>query len=702
MRSPNQQALPQEWPEHLAEATVVHPVDVVTPIGQPLLDFSRMDATTFEQFCWWLLKKDQALVGCKRLGQPGTEQHGIDIIARDENQPDELCVFECKAWKDFGPSNLTQAIEVFLAGNWVKWTRKFTLILAQQSVGRALVNRWKKESERLKQAGIEAELWTAHTLTLKVQLYPDILTKFFPWASVEHHANLWMQRVGFYELVSKTFFDPTERVRNWARELAAQVNALGGSDHPIVDPTSADTHRAAHALPYAIEKQSPTLIVDGKLRTVHQGGNYWNFKGPWFSLSALLPAGDLTRSSAAITFNKANMKGLTLTFDHKWLLRSFLSRTDTPLKEIYRGFIVGEMPHDSDTYLIDFPHCRFALEREGVREIAWVADMLGTAILSALRNMEANWSARDFPLVEWAGRKVALAAISVELWNEIGKFSEEHDVSNGTTHWHMFDGNNQVLKPYHDRKTELFDAGYHGVFYAVPISGLSFDREVILLWQPNNLIHDQEFSPRTWWACDFALKWLTESLLPEIKRRIYQRRFKGRWQEIIFRKRAKRLSAFLDEHFTVRSLCQRGLSQEGQQPGGPMERATVLQRFFHAPPRPEPYILQEEMVRLYQAAALIAKGGKGYPKFACSKLLLHGDAENHLDLIRLIHEHVQKGGTVANSAVADNVFRAILELLGESDEWLLASDREEIQAAIEPFARIRDEAMLIERHTRWS
>lgn len=37
----------------------------------------------FEQFCRWLLKKDHTLAGCKRLGGPGTEQEGIDLLAFD-------------------------------------------------------------------------------------------------------------------------------------------------------------------------------------------------------------------------------------------------------------------------------------------------------------------------------------------------------------------------------------------------------------------------------------------------------------------------------------------------------------------------------------------------------------------------------------------------------------------------------------------
>ncbi|AOJ66595.1 hypothetical protein WJ32_30060 [Burkholderia ubonensis] len=162
-------------------------------MGEPLLDFAAMHYTTFEQFCWWLLKKDQTLIGCKRLGGNGTSQEGIDLFAFDEQQSEKLNVFECKAWKNFNATSLTKAVDAFLKGSWSSLTKKFTIILAQRDIdGTALAHRWHVEKQRLKCVGIDGDLWTAHTLTLKVQAYPDILSKFFPWHSVDFYANQWM------------------------------------------------------------------------------------------------------------------------------------------------------------------------------------------------------------------------------------------------------------------------------------------------------------------------------------------------------------------------------------------------------------------------------------------------------------------------------------------------------------------------------
>lgn len=703
MPNSSYQDLPQEWTESLVADAAVCGLRTAAAIGEPLLDFSRMNATTFEKFCWWLLKKEWSLIGCKRLGRSGTEQGGIDLFAFDEQQPEKLSVFECKARKDFTSTNLKEAIDAFLSGSWAGVTRKFTLILAQQDVGRALASRWTEEMGRLKRVGIDAELWTAHTLTLKVQIHPDVLTKFFPWVSVEHHANLWMQRVGFYELVSKAFFDPRERVRDWARELTTQASVDDGPDSLSHDSLStAEVALSSHVQFDTYDARRPALVVDGVYRRVSQTANAWYFNGPWFSLSAILPEGSFSQGSAAITFNRPDIQGLTITLDHKWLLKRFLSGSNAPLTDACRGFIVGKMPHDSGLYMVDLPHCRFSLEEDGVREIAWVADMLATAMRKSLRSMETAWTAQGFPFVTWGGRKVGLAAISLEVWNVIRRFADEHDVSNGTTSWHMFDGNSEILKPYHQQSTEHFDAGYHGVFYAVKIEGLSFEREVVLLWQPDDLHSKPAFSPRGWWACEFAFQWLTETLLPEIKQRIYRRSFGKRWKEILHRTHARSLAAHLDERFVARDLRQHALMRDGQWSAGLVESVIVLQRFFHIPAKPEPYIHQRDLDELFRAVALVAQGGKGYVGFAGSKLGLRGVPQDHAALVQMIHEHVRERRVMPNSAVVDNVFRAMLELLDDSDEWLSSAHRETIKAAIEPFARIRDDAALIEQHTRWS
>ncbi len=688
--------LPQEWPEHLAHAAAISPIRTSRPIGEPVLDFTAMHYTTFEQFCWWLLAKDGTLAGCARLGGNGMAQGGIDIFAFDADQTDKLNVFECKAWKDFKPLELSKAIDTFLKGDWAKSTNKFTIILAQQVAGPSLLQQWQEERLRLRKAGIEGELWTAENLTLKVQPYPDILSKFFPSVSIETHANIWMERSAFHELASKAFFDPRERVARWARELVGRSNG----DHS----TSLTPGFLNQTMHEKADARKSFLAVDGTYRQVNQIGNSLHFKGPWFSLSAILPSQRFSHASAAFTFNRPDMQGVTLTVDHKWLLTRFLFREGAPLVSQYRGFIAGPMPHSENQHIVDFPHCRLTLQHDGVEEIAGVADLLTDAMRNSLNTLETAWSAVNFPFVTQGSRKVALAAIRADVWQEIGLFAEEHDVSNGTTPWHMFDGNRYMLKPYHETANENFDAGYHGVIHATQIDGLSRGDEVVLLWQPNDLLPNQALSPRGWWSCEFAFQWLNDTLLPEVKRHVHERCFGRPWKRIFRSRDDDALATRLDEMFVARDLRQRPLLHGGNWSANILESVEVLQSFFNTvePGAPEPYIRRCEMENLYRSVAIIARYNRGYVGYARSKLGLPSSPADHADLIRMIDDYIHEGHVIPCCGVADNVFRSMHEMLDGSDAWLCDSDREAIKDYMAPFARLRDDATLIYRHMKWN
>lgn len=695
---------PQEWPKHLAQDAKISTTDTAPPVGQALLDFTSMDSTTFEQFCWWLLKKDHALAGCKRLGRVGTRQDGIDLLAFDSASTDRLRVFECKAWKEFTPTAMTDAIDAFLKGEWAASTNSFTFILAQRDAGSALLKRWTKEKQKLKRAGIEADLWTAHNLTLKAQRYPDILTKFFPFHSVETFANLWMERVAFHELVLKSFFDPREEVAKWARQLMGEEHSRGDTD--LTDdgqaPLAGKLDRAAGASEEAGELSRPSPFIDGAFRNIAQFGNSWHFKGPWFHFSAILPDERFTHASAAITFNRPDVQGMVLTVDHTWLLTRFLFKVGVPLRSRCRDIILGEAHNEQGLLVLDLPHCRLSLQEAGVRDLLEVADRLTVAMSGALQRLELAWSAQHFPFVTRGEKKVALAALPKALWRAIGQFAFEHDVSKGDTPWHMFDGHTQVLKPFHQIATEQFDRGYHGIFYAYEIDSLSYNDEVVLLWQPNGPNPEQGCSPRGWWSCEFALAWLNDALLPEVKRWAYQRNFGTPWSRLFKSRQANACLQYLDEKFVIRDLREPPLLVEGRLTRSITECVQELQSFFYGASAEQYFIRPGKVDALYYAVALAAKAERGYVGYAQSKLEIREDITNHGDLIAQIHQYILNGRVRATSGAADGALRALLEMLNDSDSHLQDADRQAITESLIPFAEIFDEAMFVRRHTKWS
>ncbi len=668
---------PQDWPEHLDFEQGVSPVWTAQPNDAHVLNISAMNDVTFEQFCWWLLQKENSLVGCKRVGGSGANQGGIDLFGYETLRPGRLVVYECKCWNELTPSKMGEAVDRFLAGEWKMISQKFVLIVAQEDLGGRLSLRWVTEKQKLADAGVEADIWNGHDLTLKVQPYPDILSKFFPGHVAQHYANEWMQRVAFIEQLTKAIFDPRPAVARLAREMLDSVDKAKPDEHG--------------------------LRIDGEIRKVVRSVDSWSFNGPWFSLSVMLPGGRFGPGSGAITFKREDTRGVTITFDHKWLLGRMLFAQGAPLIGSYRGFVVDRIaPKEGADYFVDLSYCRIALSYAETRELATVVDALTDVVRESLTNLERVWEATDFPFVKrGGGTSVAIAALPVGVWQEIVRFTYAHDAQKGRSPWHMFEPSRTILRPFLVHATANLDAGYHGIFYVTEeLEGLCRDGEVVVLWQPEEMGRQHNFTPRGWWSCAYAFQWLNEKLLPEVRRWAYERHFRP-LRRLLSPKRAQMFARRLDEMFVARDLRQRSLFQDGTWHQGIVETCERIQAFFSVHREPEPFVHQEEAESLYRVAALLARAGRGWPGYVSSKLSLEESAIDHADLAQAIEAHIHSHRVVAGASNVDYILRAILELLADEDEWISRSDGNVIRAALAPFAKIVDQATFIERHTRW-
>lgn len=359
-------------------------------------------------------------------------------------------------------------------------------------------------------------------------------------------------------------------------------------------------------------------------------------------------------------------------------------------------------PADDSDYVVDLANCRLMLPEEGVRELAGAADALTVVVKEALIALEADWGASDFPFVQRGGMKVALAAIRTDVWREMMRFAHEHDVAAGKGPWHMFDAAPNVLKPFTEREDERFNCGYHGVFHVTEeIDGLSREGEVVLLWQPNETGPNKQISSSDWWSCEFAFKWLSEELLPEINRWVFNRHFSSSLKRTLRRNLATQFAGALNEAFVARDLRQRPLFRNGLWCRNVVGTIQELQHFFSVQRTPEPYVQQKDAELLYRAAAMLARGERGYAGYVSSKLSLDDGAANHAQLVAAIERKIESGRVVASAGNVDFVLRAILELLNDSDEWVTPSDREIVLQALTPFTQIFDEANFIKRHREW-
>ncbi|UXH77911.1 hypothetical protein [Roseateles amylovorans] len=682
-------SLPQEWPDYLHDDAEVQPALTVPPAGRYVLDFASLQPLGFEQFCWWLLRKHRRLVGCKRLGGPGLAQGGIDLFAFDDVAPDQLVVFECKSGEGFSASSLTKAMEKFDEGSWKSSTREFYLVLAKYEIEPPLAERWRQVKRDLREKGIHGALWTAHTLTAMVQEHPDVLSKFFPTYPIEHFGNKWMQRVGFHEAFNKAFFDPREHVRAQAFALAQQgeLEMSAPADAPLNEPST--------------DASLPILEPESSKEFKRIGYN-WSYRGPWFSISAILPGPQFNHPSAAIDFNIANLTGLTLALGGRWLHDKMLFATGSPITHEHRGFVVGPVP-GLEGLVIDLSSARLRLPDDVVEELASVADALTDAVQDAYLELESRWGSAGFPFVNWSGNRVVLGAIDRRGWHEIIAFARAHDVSAGDQPWCMFDAAQDVLKPYviqTERHSGRFDLGYHGIFYASADVEIDLaEGHLAIMWQPPDAHSNEELSERGWWPVEFAHRWLDDELLPEVRRWVLQREFPSWIGRLARRNALSRFQGILEACIDLRDLRRPSLLDEDRlvvPTRGAVER---MQSFFSAAHnRPHAFVSAPVVETLFAALAMLTRLQYGHVRYVVGSLSLAGAPKTHAELEMAILARVREHKVVPSTSGIDYALRAFLELLPADDTLVPRAMDDVLRAALVPLARVHDAAQLARRH----
>lgn len=661
---------PNNFPEHLSENYDAGFSKYIPPVGTIPLKFDWMDSIQFEQLCWWLLKKDNQIVDCQRIGGKGMEQDGIDLLAFDNYDLQTPIVFECKCWKDFTTDKLTTAIDKFLEGFWAKPGTKFTLIIAQAEIGGKLAKQWLIERDRLRKVGIITEhtIWTGLQLTELIQRFPSILSKFFPFASIDSFGNEWMQREGFIERLSKALVDPRPAVVKVAQDFIIESNS------------------------------------NIELTHEQQSGNEWFIKQPWLHLHCFWPHKQFYPGSALVSFQRDDLKGASITFNQKWLLKNLISTHNAPLEHEFRPFINGVLPDsfsEYEKYIVDLGNCRCSLPKEGVVELAYAADKFAAVFLDALVQKEIAWGAYDFPFVEYAGIRVAICTMPKNLWLAILEFSQQHDYDNGNTEWHIFSNSRHSLRLYTKENSERYKRGHHGIFHiSENLEGLIHGDNVALLWTPPDLVWDTEISPQNWWSCEYALSWVRDQLVPVVMEWTIEQHFK----RILFlwarkRKKREKLNIWM-ENYQIRDLRIKSLLNDNfYKTLGLQKTAETLQNYFSI--GNNNFYAMSELSALYRSLIILLKSGRGYLGYITGNLAIHTEVNDHLEVIAIIENRISTNQLKPSSPIIDHTLRAMLEMIGNDDKWLSEYELTIVFEGLQPLMAHHDRSMLIKRHSKW-
>lgn len=153
----------------------VNELPVVTT--NKVLPFDKLSWEDFEKFCFQLGSKSMECLDTSYIyGRKGQKQDGIDLYFHKDA---ENKVWQIKRYAEFKQANVSDAVEVFLAGKWFGKVTEFTLCVSNYLDDVGVVDEIDKQSSVLKSKGITFSVLNSEKLTIKAKAFPDLIETFF-------------------------------------------------------------------------------------------------------------------------------------------------------------------------------------------------------------------------------------------------------------------------------------------------------------------------------------------------------------------------------------------------------------------------------------------------------------------------------------------------------------------------------------------
>ena len=240
--------------------------------------FSRMDASRFEELICALLDKEPEVQKTELFAVNFERQFGVDCFGSTKNG---IIVVSCKCYSRTSPRNIFQWSDEFLNHWTLVWAprkvTKFILATASNASSVSVLREIDVQRERFALLGIEYEVWSPRQLQEMLRPHPGIVSQFLgaDWVKI---------------LVGKEFAVRT-RTPNvptfW--NVPPKTNAFTGRNRQLADLASAlDNRRAA-----AITTLSGRATIFGlggvgktSIATEYAHRNRKKYKGVWWCAAA--------------------------------------------------------------------------------------------------------------------------------------------------------------------------------------------------------------------------------------------------------------------------------------------------------------------------------------------------------------------------------------------------------------------------------
>lgn len=164
----------------MADPTGARP-DPPVKTKKSALPLHSIEWPDFERLCRRMALLSGEVADARVYGTSGHAQQGIDILVRMQDGLFE--VWQSKRHATFGPSNVTKAIDYFLAHEWAKKAKRFVLAVTSELSTPRVIDALAAAATALGEKGIAFEALGAVDITDRLRNHPDIIHDFFdmPW-----------------------------------------------------------------------------------------------------------------------------------------------------------------------------------------------------------------------------------------------------------------------------------------------------------------------------------------------------------------------------------------------------------------------------------------------------------------------------------------------------------------------------------------
>jgi len=446
----------------------------------PKLPLSDMPWEDFERLCCHLIaaRNDDSLQSF-RYGSAQQGQGGVDVFSI-QLATGRLQVVQCKRIQRVARGNISKWVDEILERADLGSIDEFILaVTADIEHDRHLIDEWHSAVKRLSEVRVRGRLWDFQQLEEALRVQPGVVTRFFGSEA------------------ARRFCAKAVPLNSWPKEY--------------------------------------------RTRTLLSHGNNVVLENRSLRLDLSVPSEDYPRVTAALSFTRADLSGISLTIDGRTLVSWLQWIAHSPSLE--RAPFLVALPRES-RFLLRAPTAHLQMVASEVEDLEWVLREAWARYEAAAVSLDRKWRGMRFPLFDRDSEMTfSLCKVERWFWRALLAYAHEYDYDKGTSDNHIFDGGAACLKVYVREPRAGLEPGYHLIAYGRSDNHSALaDGGVIIAWQRFSDIGGRVacYSPSAAWDAEFTHRWLMQSLFPAVLRWVVdtEKKNRGLLDRLFFNRRA--------------------------------------------------------------------------------------------------------------------------------------------------------------------